>query len=480
MITISQQSITNAPLAHRGGAEPTIWGLTPTAIHDRFWAARGVQVVRPGETSETVEGAELFLLMPAQLFACFRLGGLVQDLSWLKPDLIWVRLADEREHGYAERPQFDETGNFCGFNRQYGSSDTRLGRVILTSHRRYAELWRSASSAREGARRLREQTSRDRRHLENLDGRCYERTSDLETMQFMRDVIRQWRRPSSVINRAKRLPGDSWRDLSANVDRNVSFIGPSWVGAGRKLESTTTVVGPAVLWDDPDYRPEVDKVAWDELEPSQVLLRGKNAAARRTIRRPFKRGVDIALASLGLATTLPLYPLVMTAIYIEDGRPFFFGHKRETVGGREFNCLKFRSMRRDADEIKAKYQQENQVDGPQFYIPNDPRITRVGRFLRKTYLDEIPQFVNVLMGHMSMVGPRPSPRAENQYCPPWREARLSVLPGITGLWQVKRSRDLETDFQEWIRYDLEYVEKGGLRMDCWILWKTLIKVLFRR
>ena len=163
----------------------------------------------------------------------------------------------------------------------------------------------------------------------------------------------------------------------------------------------------------------------------------------------------------------------MLAIWLEDGRPFFFGHARETVGGREFPCIKFRSMRKDADVVKAQLAAANQADGPQFFMERDPRLTRVGRFIRKTNIDELPQFLNVLAGHMSIVGPRPSPRAENQFCPAWREARLSVRPGVTGLWQVRRTRRKGCDFQEWIQFDLEYVDKGDWRMDLSIIFQTL-------
>ena len=131
-------------------------------------------------------------------------------------------------------------------------------------------------------------------------------------------------------------------------------------------------------------------------------------------------------------------------------------------------------MRKDAEEIKARLLQENQADGPQFFIENDPRISKVGRVLRKTNLDELPQFLNVLAGHMAIVGPRPSPYKENQFCPPWREARLSVRPGVTGLWQVKRSRNEGEDFQEWIRYDIEYVENRTWSMDLYIIFWTLL------
>ena len=108
----------------------------------------------------------------------------------------------------------------------------------------------------------------------------------------------------------------------------------------------------------------------------------------------------------------------------------------------------------------------------------DPRLTRVGKVIRKYHLDELPQFFNVLVGQMSVVGPRPSPRKENQFCPPWREARLSVKPGITGLWQVSRSRQRgAADFQEWIMYDTQYVERRSMALDIKILLLT-IKELF--
>jgi lipopolysaccharide/colanic/teichoic acid biosynthesis glycosyltransferase len=182
---------------------------------------------------------------------------------------------------------------------------------------------------------------------------------------------------------------------------------------------------------------------------------------------------DIVFSVGALLCTLPLYPLIMLAIWLEDGGPFIFAHKRETLGGREFPCLKFRSMRKDADRMKAELAMRNESDGPQFFMKNDPRITRVGQFLRRSNLDELPQFINVLLGHMSVVGPRPSPRAENQCCPPWREARLSVRPGITGLWQVSRTRGAGLDFQEWIKFDMQYVERANWRLDLVIILKTL-------
>jgi lipopolysaccharide/colanic/teichoic acid biosynthesis glycosyltransferase len=136
-------------------------------------------------------------------------------------------------------------------------------------------------------------------------------------------------------------------------------------------------------------------------------------------------------------------------------------------------------MQKNAEQQREQLKEKNQADGPQFYIADDPRLTKVGRILRKYNVDELPQFINVLLGHMSVVGPRPSPRGENQYCPPWRDARLSVRPGITGLWQIHRTRRTGSDFQEWIKYDIEYVENRSWKLDLWIIYKTITQV-FRK
>src|SRR5690606_13674416 len=145
------------------------------------------------------------------------------------------------------------------------------------------------------------------------------------------------------------------------------------------------------LWDDVSQRPEADSMRWELLDPTEA----PPAAPVKPVhvapwRRRSKRAFDVAFALFALLVTLPLYPLIMLAIWLEDGSPFLFAHKRETLGGREFPCLKFRSMRKDADRIKAELKSKNQSDGPQFFMKDDPRVTRVGRFLRKTNLDEIP------------------------------------------------------------------------------------------
>ncbi|MFH1717569.1 MAG: sugar transferase [Planctomycetota bacterium] len=193
--------------------------------------------------------------------------------------------------------------------------------------------------------------------------------------------------------------------------------------------------------------------------------------------RCLKRITDCLVAMIVLILFAPLMPFVAFAIKLTSPGPVFYRDKRQGLHGNEFDCLKFRTMITGAHAIQEKLRIVSHVDGPQFKMEDDPRISTVGRFLRETYIDEIPQFFNVLFGQMSVVGPRPSPVAENTLCPFWRDARLSVRPGITGLWQLYRTRQPMRDFQEWIYYDVEYVRNLSLLTDLRICWQTTKKLL---
>jgi lipopolysaccharide/colanic/teichoic acid biosynthesis glycosyltransferase len=187
--------------------------------------------------------------------------------------------------------------------------------------------------------------------------------------------------------------------------------------------------------------------------------------------------VDVVAAILVLILFIPVIPVIALAVKLSSSGPILFRDKRQGLHGRPFQCMKFRTMRQGADKMQDKLRFVCEVDGPQFKMADDPRITTVGRFLRETYLDEIPQFINVLCGQMSIVGPRPSPEKENTLCPSWRDARLSVRPGITGLWQVYRTREPQRDFQEWILYDTQYVRDFSFGLDLWICWRTFTRMV---
>jgi lipopolysaccharide/colanic/teichoic acid biosynthesis glycosyltransferase len=459
---------------------PTIWGLEPARLHDLFWAARGVCVVRQGIPGPVDEDAELYLLTDPRTLVIFRLRGLLETLSWLRPDLMVVRLRSLREQRYREKVVTDERGRFVRFKRYYEGFESRLTRVALTQKAEVARLWRDAADVPSAWRGLRRAATRSQFENKTLSGRAYDTSVPAEASQFVRDLVRVWPEPRTVVPNLRKLGAGVWAYGDVTVAPDTELVGPLWVGAGRVL-GEDCVLGPAVLWDDPSLRPAAGRLEWSEIEPTQQLKATRpqekfwtrRVERRARFYRAGKRAFDIAFSLAVLLVVMPIFPLVMLAIWLEDGRPFFFGHRRETVGGRVFPCLKFRSMRRNAEAVKAQLQKENQADGPQFYIAKDPRLTRVGRLIRKLNIDELPQFINVLLGHMSVVGPRPSPRQENQFCPDWREARLSVRPGVTGLWQVKRTRRQGLDFQEWIRFDLEYVERAGWRLDLYIIWRTV-------
>ncbi|MEZ6191222.1 MAG: sugar transferase [Phycisphaerales bacterium] len=463
--------------------QQTVWGLDIAQLHQRFWASRGVQVVCRGDEEKVSDAAELYLLIEPSHYCLFRLDQVIDTLSWLKPKLLFVRIHDTEEHGYRERIITDDRDGFVRFHREYGGADCRLIRTAVCSNPQLAELWRTAPDNRNGWRTLRQSVAQIHRTTISINGSTYYRHLKDEQTQFIRELVTIWRRPDAAIRRARQmLDGKVWIDQQTSANPNTRFIGPVWVGAGRKLAGIESIVGPAVLWDDPDTRPTADSVQW--FTPGHEAAEGEEIISRprrlNQLQKAGKRTFDIVVALIGLALTLPLYPLIMFLIWLEDGRPFFFAHRRETRGGREFPCLKFRTMRNDAEQMKQQLAEQNKCDGPQFFIEDDPRITRFGKIMRKCNIDELPQFLNVLVGHMSIVGPRPSPHSENQYCPPWREARLSVRPGITGLWQVMRSRQDGLDFQEWIRYDIEYVENMNWKMDLKIICQTIKHMLGAR
>lgn len=457
----------------------TIWGLDPLQLHTRYWAAHGVQVVRQGEPSQIVRQAELFLLTDPRSLCLFKLAPVMDSLNWIEPSVMFIRLHDVRERGYRERVVTDEFDRFVRFERLYDSAD-RLARVVITPYREVAQLWQSAPDPLTAWRRLRRFTPKVERVTLSIDGRVYDRSTDREIGQFVQDLVREWKRPDATIERAAPSAGECWRDPAAEIAPDAQLIGPVWVGAGRKLDAAVTVIGPAVVWDDPSARPEIDEIEWQSIEPT-APPEDVAAPTQNPVDLAFKRLFDVFFAFAALLFTVPLYPFVMLAIWLEDGRPFFYGHTRETRGGREFRCWKFRSMRNNSDELTQKLIAEgkNLGDGGRVYIDPDadPRLLRIGKFIRKYNVDELPQFWNVLVGDMSVVGPRPSPFKENQYCPAWREARLSVRPGITGLWQIRRTRRQGADFQEWIKYDIEYVERRNWLFDLSIIWKTIMMIV---
>jgi len=192
----------------------------------------------------------------------------------------------------------------------------------------------------------------------------------------------------------------------------------------------------------------------------------------------WKRFLDIAGALFGLLVLFPVMAVAAIGIRLTSPGPIIFRQKRSGLGGRPFLIYKFRTMTADAEKRKRELRPLSEQDGPAFKIENDPRLTRFGRFLRKTSIDELPQLWNVLKGDMSLVGPRPLPCDEAEACRPWHRRRLDVTPGLTCIWQVKgRSR---VTFDEWVRMDVAYMRRRTLAHDLWLLIITIPAVLLRR
>lgn len=185
-----------------------------------------------------------------------------------------------------------------------------------------------------------------------------------------------------------------------------------------------------------------------------------------------KRAIDIVAASVGLILLLPIFLLLAIAIKIEDPKgPVFFSQKRVGKGERPFHMYKFRSMVSNAEELLADLLEKNEIQGAMFKMKDDPRITRIGKFIRKTSIDELPQLWNVVRGDMSLVGPRPPlPREVAEYTA-YDKQRLKVTPGCTGLWQVSGRNSLS--FKEMVELDILYIRIRNIRMDFKIIIRTI-------
>lgn len=187
-----------------------------------------------------------------------------------------------------------------------------------------------------------------------------------------------------------------------------------------------------------------------------------------------KRVFDLVFSMAVLIVFFPVYLLIALAIKLDDGGPVFFSQERVGLNGRRFNCMKFRTMIVNAEALRHQLMNQNEQSGPVFKIKMDPRVTRVGKFLRKTSLDELPQFLNVFSGEMSVVGPRPPIPAEVKQYKRWQNRRLSMKPGITCIWQVSGRNNIP--FEEWVRMDMQYIDNWSLKQDFIIILKT-VKVM---
>ncbi len=475
-------------------AEPRLWALSARELHDAYWHARGVQCVRWGTKQPIQRAAELYLLIDPQQMVLFSLSTLTSRLTWHNALATRLRVVDESHDRYFERVELDAEGWVQRIGRRYRPRHVGSTQIVLTRSRRLAALWMNATTRRSGWVRVRRAVPWSRIDHWRCTGTVLSIDRLKDEQALIDDLVQRWPNPGQAITGIEELEPGIWGPVDQPLAQGAVRIGPLWLGlhddqprlngAGRCLVgptwmadgSTSTAVNAETV-----YRLPIEVKPIAEVEEDQVNTNEQSLPqSRRLAYLLCKRVLDVLASAIGLLVLSPVMALIAVLILLEDGRPVFFGHRRQGRGGRLFTCWKFRTMIPNAQEIAQELDAYNSCDGPQVYIQNDPRVTRVGRLLRPAHLDELPQLLNVLIGQMSLVGPRPSPDDENQFCPAWRDIRLSVRPGITGLWQLERRREPGQDFQEWIRYDIRYVRRAGMRMDLKILAKTAWVMLFGR
>lgn len=356
-------------------------------------------------------------------------------------------------------------------------------------------------------------------HLPASDLALHVETFDLrDESEFLRlsESALQGNVPGFVVGLGMRnLADDIWVARDARIDASARLYGPIVLGAGSFIAHDAVVVGPVVIGNrcgiedgafvnnavvHSDVTVPAGAVVHDRVITTNIAVepvafrptggagarrRGldtsidgangttKPSTAARTAHAIVKRALDVTVASIGLIAFAPLMLLTAILIKATSRGTVLFAHVREGKDGREFKCWKFRTMAPDAHARQRALYKQNEVDGPQFNLARDPRITPVGHYLRRSNIDELPQLFNVLRGDMSLIGPRPSPFRENQICVPWRQARLSVRPGITGLWQVCRNERAAGDFHQWIHFDMMYVQNLSVWLDLKILAATI-------
>ncbi|GEQ21182.1 multidrug MFS transporter [Clostridium butyricum] len=209
------------------------------------------------------------------------------------------------------------------------------------------------------------------------------------------------------------------------------------------------------------------------LDNNRIMLEKKKLS--RNTYEFLKRLMDIICSMSALIVLAPILIVVAILIKIESKGPVIFSQERVGINNKKFKMYKFRSMVVNAEDMKEKLEKQNERKGPMFKIKNDPRITTIGRFIRKTSIDELPQLINILKGEMSIVGPRPSLPKEVIQFEPWMLERLKVKPGLTCYWQVQGRDHIE--FEDWMRLDIKYVKDRNFLLDIKLIFKTFFVFL---
>jgi exopolysaccharide biosynthesis polyprenyl glycosylphosphotransferase len=268
---------------------------------------------------------------------------------------------------------------------------------------------------------------------------------------------------------------DEIADIIARCQIDAVFVAVEAkdLAGTERLFYTAEKMGVPVCFMQEIYQPTISYARPEPINGSTVVV--YRAVPENQLVLAAKCILDKAGALLGLVVAAPLMFLTAVAIKLDSRGPVLYRQVRSGLNGKPFTLYKFRTMCRDAESKKAALRKLNEMSGPVFKVTNDPRVTRVGRILRKTSLDELPQLINVLKGDMSLVGPRPPLPSEVAQYQPWQHRKLSVRPGVTCTWQVGGRNTI--DFEQWMRLDLEYIDNWSLWRDTKILAKTIPAVI---
>lgn len=435
--------------------------------------------------------------------ACFPLG--VIDWSAIDAELarpqtgaVHIVALEENPGGTTERVQLDPAGRVRRIQRYYDAHTWAFTRGIACSIIPAAALLAADCSDFTDLGELRHELMR--RGVPSRDVPLVPGALNLENPRALLHLAERCMHAAGPANGAAvvaatanvdpgaQLIGSVFVHDDALVAAGARVIGPTVIGRGARVGVSSVVaqclVAPgarvaagsmhrhSVLAGTMSVGAEFD--GGDEAINVDHMPVDPGAAAKPALYPRIKAIVEPILATIAVILLSPVLLLIALVIKLESRGPVFYGDVRETVGGRTFRCWKFRTMIVGAHAKQREMLTTNQVDGPQFKIERDPRITRVGAWLRRVSLDELPQLFNIVVGEMSFIGPRPSPFRENQICIPWREARLSVRPGISGMWQVCRSQRDAGDFHQWIHYDLLYVRNMSFIVDLRLVVGTCV------
>jgi len=272
-------------------------------------------------------------------------------------------------------------------------------------------------------------------------------------------------------------PEELVRYATNNVVDEVFIMDLKFTDTMQAFIKTLTDMGIAVNFNIEETFKGLSNLHMNQILNSNYVTMSINTIGEEDV--ILKRLFDIILSILSLLLSIPIYIVIAPIVMLTDKGTLFFSQKRVGHNGRIFKMYKIRSMYMDAEARKAELMSQNEMQGLMFKIKDDPRITPIGKFIRKTSIDEIPQFWNVLKGEMSVVGTRPPTVDEYEKYEPWHKARLAIKPGITGMWQVSGRSNI-TDFNEVVKLDREYISNWSLSLDIKILFKTFGAVLKKK